>query len=190
MALADVDPQRLVWGVEGFLRAVEAGSFGDAHVEMIEGEVRRATLGIWHGEVRESVSLELGLACRGTDWRTTSETLVLATSAPDPDVWVKRIGATPREVIGRVARYAPSDVLLVVEVGDASERGDLSQMVEVYARSRVENYWVVTRHGVFVHRGLREANYAERVLVGREGSVTVPEIGAQIEVASLIPPEG
>lgn len=39
------------WDEASFIRAWEAGVFSDARVELVEGEVWPAPIGVWHGAV-------------------------------------------------------------------------------------------------------------------------------------------
>jgi hypothetical protein len=177
---------RWSWDVESFLRAEAAGIFGNQQVELVRGEVRRVIHGIWHGVVAENVSGALINAYRGTMWRTTSETLLLPSDAPDPDCWVRRRGLRPLGVHGRVERYDPADALLVVEVADTSEREDLSVMAELYGTGGVAHYWVVTRRGVFVHAGPMAGGYLHRDLHGPGSTITPPGTAANVSVDELL----
>lgn len=189
MGLATADePYVWAWDVESFLRAEEAGVFGPRQVELIAGEVRCAVHGEWHGRALGLVVGALVPLFAGSDWAMTFATLALDGSAPDPDVWWVRAGAAPVARVGRLARYDIGDVLLVLEVGDATERDDLGVMAELYASAGVANYWVVTRSGVYVHTGPQpDGRYADRHLVGLDGTITVPGVAAEVAVAALIP---
>ena len=108
------------WSTTGFLRAWEAGAFDDARVEMVDGEVWPVSRGRWHGRTVGRVTRALP----NPAYDVTSESLVLATSVVDPDVWVCRGAAQPRYMASRrMAEWDPVDVVLVVEVSDETLGG-------------------------------------------------------------------
>lgn len=140
MALAE----QFVWDEESYLRAAEAGAFGEAHVEMVEGKVIQVVIGAWHGQV--VMNLAHLLRCAG--WRVTNGTLPASGSLPDPDLFVFRRGAAPVGSVGErlgVRRWEPGDVGLVVEVAETSWALDTGVKAKLYGRAGYPCYWVVGR---------------------------------------------
>ena len=179
---------RYRWTEEAFLRAAEAGVFGDQQVELVEGEVWRVVHGTWHGAVTAAVTRALpDLDGR---YRVTSASLPSAGSVPDPDVWVHRRDAEPVEQLSaRVARWDPQDVALVVEVSDETVGAGLGGKADLYARAGYMEYWVVTRRGVHVHAGPGSDRYREVRLLGPTEQVAVPYASdVALDVASLVSP--
>src|SRR4029453_15512981 len=82
------DPDEFVrgWGADGF----------DRRVELVDGEVWPVTIGSWHGDTTMRVARALP---NGTVTVSTS-TLPTGESLPDPDCWVRPVGATPIEALG------------------------------------------------------------------------------------------
>ena len=98
---------------------------------------------------------------------------------PLPDLWLLRHDAQERERLSpRLARFDPDDVLLVVEVGDESRRGDLTTKAALYARTGYARYWVVARDGVHEHLDPTADGYRQVRLHGRGSSVDLPDGGA------------
>lgn len=180
---AEVLPYR--WGTGGFLRAWEAGAFDDVRVEMVDGEVWPVSAGTWHG--RTTARVIRALPDGGAE--VTTESLVLATSVVDPDVWVRRTAAEPvRQASARLPVWDPADVLLVVEVGDEALQADLTVKARLYAAAGFAVYWVVSRDGVHVHTDPTGLGY-RTVRQHRPGDrVPVPygPAGATVGVSDLV----
>lgn len=173
------------WDEASFVRAWEAGVFGGTRVELVRGEVWPVTIGAWHG----SVAANVARALPNDQWRVTVATLPSAGSVPDPDVWVHRRGASPIARLGstgRLARWSPSDVALVVEVADTSFAADTEIKPAVYGAAGYPCYWVVHRGGVEVFTDPYEAGYRDRVHVDPLGTVTVPYTQSLVSVATLL----
>jgi len=80
--------------------------------------------------------------------------LATGESLPDPDLWLRRVGAQPVDVVSaRLSRWDPADVLLVVEVADETVQEDLTIKARLYAAAGYARYWVVTHDGACSGRG-------------------------------------
>ena len=174
------------WDEESFILAWEAGVFRDVRVELVEGEVWPVSIGLWHGAVTGNIVRALP----DGDWRITTASLPASGSIADPDVWVHRWGAQPIARLGatgRLARWSPSDVALVVEVADSSLTADLETKARVYGRSGYATYWVVHRGGVEVLTDPFEGGYRERRSVLPGNTVEVPYSPGQVlDVSALL----
>lgn len=169
--MALVDTWR--WDEESFIRAWEAGVFREERVELVEGEVWPVSIGIWHGAVTGNIMRTLP----NDNWRVTTASLPASGSIPDPDVWVHRRGAKPIARLGstgRLARWSPSDVALVVEIADSSLTADLETKAKVYGRTGYPTYWVVHRNGIEVLTEPYEAGYRDHDALVAGDHVTVP----------------
>ncbi|MGQ0576648.1 MAG: Uma2 family endonuclease [Pseudonocardia sp.] len=181
-----VQPVHRRWTLDEFVAAWEAGRFDDQRVELIDGEVYPVVIGRWHGvtTVRVTRTLPNGR------FEITSATLPAGDSLPDPDCWVLGPDAEPIASIGsRLSRWAPADVLLVVEVSDESLDMDLGRKALIYARSGYAQYWSVTPEGVYVHTEPTPNGYVRRVLHQRGEKVRVPYVDdVALDVTELIGP--
>ena len=167
------------------MKACEAGAFGDTLVELVRGEVWPVSIGDCHGMVAANVARALP----DDAWRVTLASLPSAGSVPGPDVWVRRRGASPVARLGatgRLTRWNPSDVALVVEVADTSFSADTEVKPQVYGASGYGCYWVVHRGGVDVFEDPFEAGYRRRRHVGPDGTVTVPYTGSSLAAGVLL----
>jgi Uma2 family endonuclease len=79
-------------------------------------------------------------------------------SEPEPDMLVLR----PREVSYSRAHPTPEDVLLAIEVGDSTVRFDRIVKARLYARARIQEYWLLDagRESVDVSRAPQGEAYA------------------------------
>lgn len=161
------------WDEESFVVAWEAGVFRDQRVELVEGEVWPVSIGEWHGAVTGNVVRALP----DGEWRVTTASLPASGSIADPDVWVHKKGARPVSRLGatgRLARWSPGDVALVVEVADSSLSADLETKARIYGRTGYATYWVVHRGGVEVLTEPCESGYRQRRSLRPGEQVTVP----------------
>ena len=176
------DP-RYRWTAEAFVAAYDAGVFDGRRIELVEGELWRASRGDWSG--RASVCAVL--ACAGHGEVTTASLVIGEHSMTLPDVWLRRRDARP---VGRVVRdvhaWSPADVLLVVEVGDETLQADLTTKAALYGRSGYERYWVVSRRGVHEHTGPTPEGYRQVRLHVPGERVVLPD-GRDIAVDDLLP---
>ena len=133
---------------EEYYRLGDAGFFGDARVELLNGEV-------WqlppqtprHFTTAEVVGDTLLSAFgKGFDVRRRGPLTLGHDTEPEPDVVV---------VPGSWRDYehhhpTPAEVRLLVEVSDATLRKDRTTKAEDYARAGIADYWIVN----LVHRQL------------------------------------
>lgn len=171
------------WSPSEFVRAWDAGAF-DHRVELVDGEVWPVVIGGWHGR---AVGHVVYLLKRSGDAIVTTATLPSGDSLPDPDCWVQRPGAVPDSVLGsRVEVWAPQDVLLVVEVSDATILADLTTKARIYGSAGYPNYWVVTADAVFEHTEPFEGGYRQRREYWRGDQLPVAYAGVELSVEELL----
>jgi len=170
----DVDLIRRQFTVEEYVRMINTQILGQTeHVELIEGDIlEMAPIGPSHATCVAMLTrrLVIGIGDRGLV--VPQMTLPLdSRSAPEPDLTVLR----PRERSYREAWAAPADVLLLVEVADASLRRDRDLKLPIYARAGIQEVWIVDVQAdrVLVFRYPRGGTYESAHEVGRDG-VVVP----------------
>jgi len=180
MAVA-LTPHR--WTLEEYLQAWEAGAIG-TRVELLDGEVWDVVMGPWHGDT----TMRVARALPNDRFRITAMSLPTGASVPDPDCSVLRTDATPVEQLSRrMQRWAPTDVLLVVEVSDETLQYDLGRKAEMYAEAGYVHYWTVSPAGVYAHTRPTVGGYADRVLYGPAERIPVPYApGVVLDVSRLI----
>jgi Uma2 family endonuclease len=154
---------------------VRSGAFDGEHrqrVELIRGEIRPmspigslhevlvdwlnewSVLSVPRRKVRVRVQNSIGLAA--------------LESAPEPDIaWVARRNYATR-------RPQAADVFLIVEVADSSLAYDLGDKAELYAQSRIRDYWVVDalHRRVTIFRDPKRGRYASQETLAERGAVS------------------
>ena len=177
------EAQQHRWSTEGFLRAWEAGAFDDARVEMVEGEVWPVSIGTGHGDT----TVEVTLALPRTGVRISAQSLVLATSVVDPDLWVRPADAEPARMASRrLAAWEPGDVLLVVEVSDETLQGDLTDKARTYAAAGFPVYWVISREVVHEHTDPTPFGYRSVRRYWPGDRLPVPYADAVVDVGAVV----
>lgn len=177
------------WDEAAFVRAWEGDVFGAQRVELVEGEVWPVTIGAWHG----SVAANLIRALPNDAWQVTTSTLPAGGSIPDPDVWVHRRGAAPLARLGatgRMLRWSPGDVPLVVEIADSTFAADTEVKPRVYGRAGFPTYWVIHRGGAEVFTDPYESGYRSVLHVAPDGVLHVPYTSVALSLADLLIADG
>jgi hypothetical protein len=170
------------WSQSEFLRAWEAGAF-DHRVELVNGEVWPVVIGSWHGDTVGQLTAALPRA----GVRVTTATLPTGESLPDPDCWVRRIDAEPVGTVGsRLSVWAPSDVLLVVDVSDDTMLYDLETKAKLFGQAGYSTYWVVTQQGIYEHTTPTTRGYRTRVEYRPGERIPVRYAGVDLAVDHLI----
>jgi Uma2 family endonuclease len=136
-------PRRLKLTVEQFLMLEDSGAFeGNAKTELIEGTIYAMNAQfVAHAVAKSRLARRLGNALEAMGSRldaVVEGTVAMPpNSAPEPDIALAEVTTGERAFI-------PLEALaLVVEVSDASIGFDLGEKMDMYARHRVPEYWVL-----------------------------------------------
>jgi Uma2 family endonuclease len=182
------------WTRVEYDRLIDLGAFGpDDRVELLGGQlVVREPQGSPHATAVRLVAQALRHAF-GPGWIIEGQLPVSLDeeSEPEPDVTV--VAGRPRDYLA----LHPSRPVLVVEVALTSLALDRGEKAGLYARARLEDYWIVNLvdHVLEVYRDPRAdttAPYGWRyaatlTLAGRDHVSPRSAPGAQILVADLLP---
>jgi Uma2 family endonuclease len=186
-------PQRLKLTLAEYDQMVAEGAFNwlrDRRIELIRGEIREmmapnpphslvvTNLDAWsHKNVPEK---EVIIRCQNPVGIPELD------SSPEPDiVWVRR-----RDYFKRHPRG--SDVLLLIEVADATYRYDTGEKLSLYAECGIKDYWVVNirEYRIQVFRKPRRGVYTEQLKIDYESVVSplaYPKIVLAVERAFAVP---
>jgi Uma2 family endonuclease len=182
------------WTRYEYERLIHLGVFRpDERIELIAGELTvREPQGGPHALAMELVGDALR-SVFGRGWRVRAQLPVALDdeSEPEPDFSV--VAGTAREAIEPI----PSRPVLIVEIADTSLNFDRHDKGSLYARSQVQEYWIVNLVGrvLEVYRQPSVAGqapygwrYADvKTLAGDASIVPLALPSARIVVADLIP---
>ena len=159
----------------------------DDRLELIDGDlIDMAPIGSRHaGAVKRLASL-LHVAVRGTAVVSVQDPVQIDRhSQPQPDIALLR----PRADFYAESHPQPADVLLIVEVAEASLDYDRDVKVPLYARHGVPEVWLldVAGRSLTVYRAPGTDGYGEqRRIVGAESISPVLLPAAVIDLAGLL----
>ena len=188
----DLDPQaqELTWTPASYHAAYEAGVFGEKRVELIEGKVyEKMTMRRPHRICLRAARAAVSEAFAGIPHLLDSQVpLYMDDSELEPDLAVLR-GDDVRAIDDNA-----ENVLLVVEISDATLRLDRTVKLRRYARAGYREYWIVNlrQQRLEVYRQPREAGgvwgYGETSTFGRGESVEpLAAPGRAVAVGDLLP---
>lgn len=177
-------PQRHPVSAQEYLRMAEGSVFApDARLELIEGEiVEMAPIGSRHaGAVKILNRLLSRLAAERAIVSVQDPLVIGERSVPQPDLALLK----PRADSYSESHPTPADVLLVVEVADATLSFDLGTKVPLYARSGIPETWVVDlqERVVRVFRDPSAAGYRTSFTASGDESVAaaaLPEVSVAL----------
>jgi Uma2 family endonuclease len=170
-----VNPTRRLFTVDEYHRMADAGIFSeDDRIELIGGEIVQMTpIGTRHASTvaRLTELFITGLSGRAYLWPQNPAVLD-DLSEPQPDICVLR----RREDDYSRAHPRPEDLLLVVEVSDASLAFDRDAKLPRYALAGVPESWIVdlVSDRIVAYRKPRPSGYESAVTFER-GSHISPE---------------
>jgi Uma2 family endonuclease len=131
----------------------------DARVELIEGEIiDMAPVGSLHAGSVELIAERLRAATATSAMVRTQQPIALDEySEPEPDIGV----VVPRGDHYRSSHPTASDVLLLVEVANASLRYDRGVKASLYAKHGIRELWIVDleRRAIARYRNPRDGIY-------------------------------
>ena len=181
------------WTREEYYRLADAGILApDERVELIEGEIiqRIGPIGPPHvtATAKTAAALQSTLG-DGFTIRSQGPLVLSDRSEPEPDVLV---------VAGSIDDYSdhhPSaaDVILLVEVADATLRYDRGRKARLYARAGIEDYWVLNLidRCLEVHRTPSPNGYGSvEIFAESDSAVPLSARSRSITVADLLPAGG
>jgi Uma2 family endonuclease len=165
---------------------IESGLLVGRQVELIDGQIidMAPELPIHRVTYRRGVKyLETLLGTRAVVFSTAPITLP-SNGEPQPDICI----VMPPESRYNERHPGPDDIYWLVEVSNSTLSYDLGEKAQLYARNRIQEYWVVDILGgqLWVHRELRDGEYQSVVQfsTGKVIPLALPEV--EVEVNRLI----
>ena len=165
----------------------------DARVELIDGEILdKARIGPLHWSRVNWLHALLSAAIGKRALVSPQSSIRLGDYSepepePEPDIAIVKPRDDYYEAVGLPIA---SDVLLLIEVSDATLNHDLRTKARLYARHGVSHYWVVDLEGGRLHQHrlpVGEA-YSEVVASLEPGITAVPGLdGVSVDLSALFP---
>ena len=181
-------PRRHRITVEHYYRMAEAGLFAeDARVELIDGEIiDMPPMGSRHAGRLERLAGLLSAAVAGRALvRQQLPVRLSSDSEPEPDIAIVQV----RDDHYESSHPTAAEVLLLVEVSDATVRYDREVKAALYARHGIPELWIVDLPGGRIHFYRAPAN-GKYTLVSSSvepGLTPIPSLpGAAVDLAPLV----
>ncbi len=177
-----VGAQRYRVTADDYLRMIDAGAFGDAHVELVDGAlIEFSPSHSEHGRLLMLLGRLLGNAYANTTFVLYGD---IITKFDDSNIRAPDIAVVDKDIAGRKHLF-PSDILLAVEVAGSTLNIDLGQKRIDYASAGIRHYWVVDVEGKRTHcyTDPQGADYAAIRVVPFGAEVPVPGADGAIVVA-------
>jgi Uma2 family endonuclease len=187
--MTDATPLELFEGVrpygldfDDYVAMIGAGVFGDANVELVDGElIELAPSQTRHSRVLSHVHIALGIALQGKGFELYIDAIakIGPKSGRAPDISV-----VDRD-IGDRTMLLPEDILLAIEISDSTLSEDLGRKCKNYAAADIRHYWVVDVEGEQVHcfSDPARADYRTVVVTAFSEALALPGCDASIVVA-------
>ena len=179
--------QRHHWSREEYDRMIAAGIFHpEARLELIEGEIINMTpQGSLHATAVQLATELLKKAFSSQFAIRVQLPLALEDSSePEPDLAV---------VIGSPRDYRdahPTAAVLIVEIADSTLTFDRQQKKKLYARTGIEDYWIINLidQQVEIYRNPKNEDYLQNTTLTPGQSITpLASSGTPINITDMLP---
>jgi hypothetical protein len=153
--------------------------------ELIRGEiVEKMTIGDRHAACVKRLNQILSRLAGERAIVSVQDPIRLADSVPEPDIALLR----PRADFYAEGKPGPDEVLLVIEVADASLAYDRAVKVPLYAENGIVECWLVDLNdkSVEVHRRPSGESYSEVQTIDRRGVLELPEGLGTIRIDEIV----
>ena len=179
---------------KSFLRALEAGIFGDRKVELIGGLPRVMISNPPHTFAVRRLASSLWISFPEKDWTILEEKCVrIGSWLPLPDAAVLRF--PDEQYLAR--QPEPADIRLIAEVSDTSYRVDRGPKYRKYASVGIPEYWIIDLNArvirVFTDPEGAGKSARYRTALDYDETRIVPAPADAVEgvvVADVLPPRG
>lgn len=170
---------RRAFTVDDIARMIDAGIIGeDEKFELVEGEiVMAAAKGFAHERVKSALNIAVVRAL--PDHLTVGVEVTLRLT--DTIMLEPEIAVFPKELFRRPARFTqldPGEAHLVIEVAVSSLAYDKGLKARLYARHRVQEFWVIDANArtTWVHTGPNGDKWSSIVECGPRDALTTPAL--------------
>jgi Uma2 family endonuclease len=185
-------PELPIWrlSVEQYHEMLRAGILTeDDQIELLEGLlVTKMTKNPPHSLATQLLRDTFSQLVQGNYFVSDQEPLTTADSEPEPDVMIVR--GKRRDYSDR--HPSANDVVLLVEVADATLQRDRSVKLAIYAQAAIPNYWILNlpERQLEVYHQPKGLAYEQKQIYGQADSVVFELDGRNsgtIAIATLLP---
>lgn len=187
------DPQPLRWTLEEYYQMAELGFFDNKRVELIGGEIVEMS----PMKTAHATAISLAIEVLGKIFtknfvvRIQMPVSFGKTDEPEPDVAVVEGG------IRDFLESHPEKAVLIIEVSDTTLNYDQTRKASLYAKNKIEDYWIVNlkeRRLEVYRRPIKDKNafygfgYGEiQIFTEKDSVAPLAKATAKIKVADLLP---
>lgn len=182
-------PERYHWTVDSFYRAINAGVFDEPkRMELVHGDLwEKEKMNPPHASVTHRIARLLRKLFDENYVVREEKPVRLATDGePMPDLCVARGDQDAFDE----RHPTQDDILLLIEVADATEDKDSGEKADLYAQAGITDYWVVKIRSkvVEVYRNPKMGKYPDPKTL-RAGDAVSPLFapGVSLPVSDLLP---
>lgn len=187
-----LDPASLkLWNVAQYHRLYDSGLIGsDERCELIAGQILlMSPKGTAHVLALRLLSNTLSQLIDDDTFISTQDPIQLDDfSEPEPDLAVVK-----GDILDYSERHpSPSDILLIVEVADATLKTDSEVKDKLYARANIPEYWVLDlkNRQLIVFRNPTATGYSDRLVAGVRDVISPTAFEKRgVVVEEILPPE-
>ena len=179
------------WTVEEYHRMAEVGILQpDEQVELIAGQIIRkmSPQGSSHAAAIRRADRLFSKSLGEKIFIQKQLPIILNDfSEPEPDLAL--VKADPLDYDDH--HPTAKDVYLILEIADSTLKSDLEVKGKDYAKSGIEDYWVLDLHNrqLYVYREPTESGYQSEVILGEKDSIAPKQFpDCVIRVADLLRP--
>ncbi len=177
-----VELKRRPFTVGEYYQMADSGILTEGdRVELIEGEIVQMTpIGSRHAAYVDRLNELFAVQVRSrARLRVQGPVRLDEFSEPEPDIALLK----PRDDFYTRSHPGPGDVLLIVEVADASVRYDREVKIPLYAKAGIPEVWLVDlpKKTVEVYRNPAESGY-EEIRISRKGDTLSPTALSELEI--------
>ncbi len=177
-----VEPRRRPFSVDEYYRMADSGILtDDDRVELIEGEIVQMTpIGSRHAACVKKLIKVFTNMIGGEEILSVQDPIRLDEfTEPEPDIAVLK----ERDDFYAKSHPGPEDVLLIIEVADASVRYDREVKIPLYAKAGIPEVWIVNLPDktIEMFRNPVESGYEETSIL-RKGQSLSPTAFSEVEI--------
>ncbi len=174
------------WSVDDYHQMIESGILSERHVELLRGEiVEMSPETPIHYTTAKKGSKYLEKLLEGKADVRFNGPITLSNSEPEPDIAIVRLP----ESSYHNRHPHPQDIFWIIEVAKTSLKKDLETKLTIYARAKIQEYWVVdlSTQQLIVFRSPQEGKYLEQSTLTTGNITPLAFSDVNVSVEQILP---